>query len=500
MAFLAWSQMRLQTVVAILMILAFAMWTGAHPGLTDRLVTLLPGLGLLIWVVHRPFVGLLGYIFLLAVYPRARILVGPNIPLYLTDILIGTMLTSLVLRRAPASRKHDQVSWLQRTPVDKLVLGFALSVIPAFVRLVYLAPSFVPETIYFLGRYWLNILIFFCFTQLVTTRHRLNDVIRMVYYSTIVASIWALLQGIPALTTIGDALTAQVNSFFRLDYSLSPHYGLNRATGGYNIPTAFGGYYAVVMPLLLFAFSVKQAPRVKIPAWLGMPIILAGFLFTYTRHAWVAAAVGIVAVGVLRWRQQIRRFISVTALTVTLALGIAFQLAPGSQDLVAERAEAFFSPLSTRNIQARIEGHPRFFRAIAHDPMILVWGQSLRIRDLQERGKLLSLSYEGFVSDSWALIILDSGLLSFLLFSSIYLVTLLHIRKSLSSVIDKKYPQGVLPGLLAALIASGMAHLGDNYFAVQIFMRGLHFALLGLSLAAFNISEKSNRRNVCKCA
>jgi hypothetical protein len=164
---------------------------------------------------------------------------------------------------------------------------------------------------------------------------------------------------------------------------------------------------------------------------------------------------------------------------------------PNAVSFATERGgELFSSPSEIQNLQPRLEGHVRFYKHVISHPETLLWGDSLRQADLASRG-LISYSSNGFVSNSWLLVALDLGLVPFLAYVSIYLFTVFRLLKAIKSPHTGDYYRRVMTGLMAALIAVAVAHLGDNYFGAVIAMRGLVFTLIGLSHVAIALSRSS---------
>jgi hypothetical protein len=437
-------------------------------------------------------------VLVLSVYPRARFLLGP-VPLYWLDLLIAGGLAIAVWRaRALGRAPHDAKPVGRLT--TRLVLLLSVAYVPSFLWLLTLEESAAP-LVYFLGRYWLNTWVFFLCLAALKRRADVEQALAALYVGTLVVSIWALFQGLPFLGAIGEELTAKVNSLFGYSsqsVSFSPHdvggLTLNRVVGGYTIATVFGGFYALVLPLLLFVFTSRAAPKLWLPARLGLVLMSFGLLLTYSRGAFIAVAIGCIAALVVRSRDpgRLGAYI-VRALAVLLAIvvGISF-LAPQAGELAMRRMALILTPQDDPNIQARLDPIPRFFDALAEEPEILVRGQHPLILKLQRYEVFEDVAYRGFISNSWLLLLMEGGLPFFVLYALVYLV----ITGQLTRHIVARQRQGAdvaLPlGCLAAMVSAGVAHGVDNYMAGggALYLRATYFFIAGLSVAVLRVASQ----------
>ena len=457
-------------------------------------LALAAGVGLFLF--RKPYVALLLFVALLPLVPKARLIIPFRaIPVYLIDLCLMVVILAFLLKTVMEGRKRRF-----RLPVDGPVVWIAILTVPSLIALVARWPQVVFEAVYFLGRSWLHILVFFGVTWLVISRPRLDAVVRVLYYSTLILSFWAILQGLPPTSSYGVAITEYHNEIFRVESKLfaSQEFGVNRVNGGYSTANDLGGYLAVIAPLILFGLLSRGAPRVRPPAYLGVPMILLALALTYSRTAWLAVAIGMLAAGwlSLNWRSvSITRYVPWGAVALVLVSVSVSQFTPNAARFVAVRSgELLSNPLGVVNLRSRLESYPNYLPAIIDEPNILIWGQSLRTIDLQERGLLPGGEFKGFVSNSWLLIVLDVGLAPFLLYLFIYLHAVVAVRRQLARRDSPASYRGLLLGAFGALAAAGAAYLGDNYMAVSISMHGLFFLVLGLSYVILSLAREESSR------
>jgi len=74
-----------------------------------------------------------------------------------------------------------------------------------------------------------------------------------------------------------------------------------RAYGSFGWPNSLGVYLAVIFVLGLWLY-VSVKPRLRIFLLLGQPIVLLGLLLSFSRGAWLAAAIGTAVFIILFWR------------------------------------------------------------------------------------------------------------------------------------------------------------------------------------------------------
>lgn len=447
------------------------------------------------YLSRRLAVALVLGLVVLSVYPRARFLVG-SVPLYWLDLLIAAGLAAALWggrMRASARGAGEPLSRL----TGVLVVLLSLAYLPSFLWLLTLDEESLPALVYFLGRYWLNTWVFFLCLVALQRESDIKRTLAALYVGTFVASIWAVFQGVPYLTPIGEAVTAEANTLFGgLGYSLSPRevggLSLNRVVAGHPIATTWGGFYALVLPLLLFAFTARAAPRVWIPGRIGLVLMSFGFLLTYARGAFIAAAIGCGTALLVGSRDPARLgayIIRGFAVLLLVAISVAV-VAPQAGELAVRRMALVLSPGEDPNIRARLDPIPHFFEALGEEPEILLRGQHPLIRKLQRYEFLEEVGYRGFISNSWLLLFMEGGLPFFVLYALIYLVITAQLVRHIVARRRQGADVSLELGCLAAMVSAGVVHGVDNYMAGggALYLRAAYFFIAGLSVAVLRLA------------
>lgn len=484
----------------------------AFAGMTGLVVARTPAVALLgsvaaigsLLILLRPALSVPLLLFLAALYPNLRLLAG-GVPVYASDLLIvaGLVAGLLVVRGSPVAvrgdRHRDEIRNRGEGRAGRtapawpgpLVLLFGAAIVPSFISLAIDYPAFAREVGFFLARSLLAVGSFFLVARWVRDALTLQRAIACLYYGCLLASLWAIAQAVPFFQPLGVAFTDTVNGWFGLSATYSENFvggqAFVRAPAGFNVATAFGGFLAVATPLVFFALvGAPERLRPVLPLRLGGPVLGVGLFLTYARHAWIAAAAGFAVGFLLRRRGAAGRALVPLAGAFGFVLLLLFALHPGIADMAGARLLDLADFRRSTNIQARLSRVPEFVEAVQRSPELLFTGQNIRALDLFERGlvsgdKIAALP--GFVSNSWLLVALDTGLLAFAVYAAIVLAFFLVLGRAAARAPPDAWLASVAAGCAAALASSALAHLGDNYFAVQIHMRQFQFALLGLGYA-----------------
>lgn len=470
-------------------------WTAALAALLGLLTLWTPtsllilaiGIPAVVAAVRYPFAALAAYCFTLATVPRVRILVGTAaIPVYLVDLCLATCLLGILLRVV-----LRRWTW-NPTPLDRLVWFLLLSVVPGFLLLIFRFPVYAAESVYFLARYLIHMGAFFLFTQLVRSRARLNQLLALLLIGMFLDGIWAITQSLPQLQFIGIPFTDLFNAISQQTYSLAVEGDVRRAAAGFNVANDFGGFMAMFLPFVLFHSFPKKRFGTRVLVLSALLFAGAGLLVSFSRTAIAGLVAGLGVSWLIMAKKGILRTKAPVYLAALAVSAVVLTMFSGSVgDVIAVRAVGYADPLDDSNFQARIIGHYRFAAAVAEDPLMLVFGEGLRLNDLERRRLIPPDTFKGFVSNSWLLILLDSGIFTFIIYVSLYGRALALLLSRIASV-----PAGcpVFPPVLAALaslVALFFTHLIDNYMAGMIFMKGAYFSVLGLSMAVLSIPAET---------
>jgi len=433
----------------------------------------------------RPFLAFLAYAGTLSLFQAARLRFGESVvPLYFVDIFLGIALLGLFLRPKPLSPAPS------RTPLDKLVLVLIVSVLPGFFLLFYRFPSAFQENLYFVIRYFLHMGAFFAASRLITERSRLLVFLKLLYICIIVNGMWAIVQSLPVLQPVGIPISDFLYGLVGIPYEHERPGLVIRAAAGFGSPNGLGGLLAMFLPLALF----HPFPRASATARFLVPLVLffggLGFLLTFSRTAIAGFAAGLAVsslalknLGLLRGKAPL--FIAGFAL---IAWALTSVISPVG-DVIVKRASGYADPFEDTDFQARVVGHYRFLGAVAEDPSLLLFGESLRLLELERRSNIPPDTFKGFVSNSWLLVLLDSGLVAFVAYVLVYSRAVLLVWRRIASASRLDIDTSLLVGLLVAFVALFFTHLVDNYMAFSIHMKGIYFAILGVAMAELRLAQ-----------
>jgi hypothetical protein len=184
--------------------------------------------------------------------------------------------------------------------------------------------------------------------------------------------------------------------------------------------------------------------------------------------------------------------IRVTTIIITsvLVVLLVIYIVPGPIRVLLEQRFSSLSSISAlnqeKNYTARVDtGFERFFKGVREDDMVLLWGQSLIITELQEHGIGSQYEYLAFISNSWMLLIVNGGLTSAIVFVIFFVLVVgklaLQVVRAAHGPPDWLFYMSV--GYLTSLVTLALAIAGDNYWTVSMFMRSFKFVMLGLGVA-----------------
>lgn len=207
---------------------------------------------------------------------------------------------------------------IKRNPLNKPLLAFAVMMTIATLASPVILMSIIGEY----GRYenlptiYGYVILCFMAGQFMDKKEWLNRLVSLSAISFGIMAIYGILQyfGI-------DILPAIMRGFE----------GRSRSTLGN--PVFFGGYLAVMIPLLLNYLVDKEESLPYLPKWLISILVGLGFwaaVFSESHGAWFAILAGVVAVLILR-RQQLLRVVGTTfsIAVVSTAIALVIMLAAG---------------------------------------------------------------------------------------------------------------------------------------------------------------------------
>ncbi len=384
--------------------------------------------------VWAAFAGVLAVVYILpfGVVPIG----GPITPTLLELALVYGLLAGA------AVLVFDRREWLHVGWAEAGVL--VLLGVTAFAFLLGVGRGYTTQTLHDYGRFVLAIAMFWLVRELIRTPDDARRVVELLVAGSGIAAAIGL-----ALYAGGPGLTLRVlsrlvpygypsNEIVRFIEG-NPERAM-RAIGTGVDPNAFGG---MMMVGFLLAASQTLSPNRSLSGWLvGPATVLTGvaLLLSYSRGAWVGAALGVGFVLLLRRRWMI------VPLGLAGAAGIAFGLGSG---FVTRLWQGF--TVQDRATKLRLREYQNAWEIIKEHPWFGVGF-----------GDAPSVNLQTGVSSVYLLIAERIGLIGLAVFLAIATVVAWH---GLRAVVGQSGPDvDVLLGLEAAFLALLAVAFVDHYF------------------------------------
>jgi len=241
---------------------------------------------------------------------------------------------------------------------------------------------------------------------------------------------------------------------------------VNRALGPHSSPPGFAG----IALLALLAFWVLNAEGNAFARWIVLITSSVTILCTVSRHAMLAAAIGLIVALVFSEPRKRIRLLAVSGLVV-LALGVLAGnsfFRNGWSHRMAKTEEGI---LEDDNIAARVVWGPvRLAQFVARSPAVLLTGAGLDPEKLEARSKIDSFE-SGFVSNGFLLALYYMGVFGFVLFAAFWYWTL----RTASARADDTRAVAI-----ASVVTACVLVFSDNYGFIYKPAVALLFLIAGL--------------------
>lgn len=351
-----------------------------------------------------------------------------------------------------------------------VILGIAIfRAFPHLEMLSYLKnDNFTPSR--FVLSHLLKPLIFFAPFVLIPlfahTKDRVMAVANMLVLSIVLLSIFLIYLYIFQLSNKGDF--EQVRQYFA--GSLKMH------------GNALANFYIIAFPVLLARFFRKKS----ILSILSLLIVTPVFGILYSRTAYISLLFSLLVYFFMTKRTK---YLPLFLIGVFLLFGAL------SFNTIKERA---FNKLETKNLNSITAGRVDtiwlpLIKEYSQDYKKLLVGQgrfSVRISDSYKRGNILAV---GHPHNMYLEVILDSGILGFVVFFGAFGAIVYKIFNSLRTIEDldlKEYQYAAVTSILAFLL-SGL--VGRSFFP-QL-PNAYIWIILGYSIAIVGINHRNRRVN-----
>lgn len=435
------------------------------------LAVLLAGLVLgLVW--WRPVIGIWLFIGVLATLPFGVIpvpLAGAQLT-FVDAIMIATF--SAVLARWIFSQASLPIG-----ATGAALLAFVLVCVAALVSGSSVSPL-TPELIRRTGKLLVSILFFLIAGSLLSSEARLVGVTRaLILAGAIQGLIGAALSRLAPLTQLTLLTRLSAVGYPTADVlryvpgANNTYTSQLRAIGTSVDPNVFGGTLMLALALIVVQWSSpRPVLRKSVLLLLALPTA-AGVLLSLSRASWAGLAVGVLFVGVLRYRR---------ILVLAILAGVAVLATPSAQSLILR----FVSGFSTADPATafRVGEYTNALTLLSRYPLLGIGF-----------GASPDIDVTAGVSSVYLLVGEQTGLLGL----SVYVLALASVWwrgvRGLSAVSDPRL-HGIRAAFLAAFSGALVTGLLDHYFANQAFPHAV--ALFWLYAAALVASTRITRSDV----
>jgi len=198
------------------------------------------------------------------------------------------------------------------------------------------------------------------------------------------------------------------------------HAEVNRALGPHSSPPGLAG----IALLSLLAFWVLDSEGTPVARWIVLLTSSVTILCTVSRHAMLAAVIGLIVALVFTESRKRMRLLAVSGLVVLVLVAVAGNsfFRDGWSRRMAKTEEGI---LEDDNIAARVVWGPvRLAQFVARSPVVLLTGAGLDPEKLEARSKIDSAFESGFVSNGFLLALYYMGVFGFVLHAAFWFWTL----------------------------------------------------------------------------
>lgn len=325
---------------------------------------------------------------------------------------------------------------LARTPLNLPILLFAATLVIA----VILSP-FRMHSLSALKEEWL-LLIFFLVVNNVKQEAEVEKLLTILVTMSASVGLYAIWQHYSGMDLYRNEL-------------LEPRGGVFISLGFFSHHLTLGGYLMLVFLLAaVLAFHARRAGVRRIID-ICAPIVLGlSLVFSYARSAWLGAAAGVLAFGLLRGGKFI---LLLMAGVVVLAL-LIYAIEPTTWDRLTEMNLSKDRPESTR-----IRLWQTSIRMIKDSP---VWGVGLGGWGVLFHEYKVEGVYDATCHphNDFLNVAVNTGLIGLLAYVSIWIIFLYSTIKSMAINKDNRFARSVQMGAVAAMVAFLFAGLLQCYY------------------------------------
>lgn len=419
-------------------------------------------------VLVEPRWGLLGVLAVIALLPFGTLPFKVAVTPTFLELALG--LTWAVFASRLLLHREER---LRVTRLDAPLLLFL--VVTLFAFLLGLGQGYTPQTLHDYAKLLLAISLFFLVTNLVRQRADLVGALTGLVAAGAVAAVVGL--GLYALGRRAESILARLAAIGYPTGKILRYIEDNpakalRVTGTAVDPNSFAGFLMVALVLAIAQAAARRPLVPRALAVVAVPPLGLALLLTYSRAAWVGAAVGVLVLALFRYRWLLIPLALAGTLAQALHLGGGFvrRLVVGLQlkDPATKLRLAEY-----RNALAIIRDHPLFGVGFGAAPSIdLQTGVSSIYLTIAERAGLLGLG------------------LFVVVFVLLGLRLLPVLRRSRVGTLPEEEATLALAGALVAALVAGAL---DHYFFHIGFahMVALFWGVVALAVVAGEASRQA---------
>lgn len=395
-------------------------------------------------VAAKPMLGLIIILLLPVLGEFARLPVGPENGILVSDIFIPVYLALWLAKKiAPRviSEKQPLSHILQKDSLKLYVPLCIFTVVGAFSliqALLFLTPQEVGASSLYLIRYIAYLLLYFATFDTISSERGAKNLAHIFILSAVLITITGFVQLAiyPDLADLEEA-------------GWDPH--INRLVGTWLDPNFVGGLLAINMTIILGLLTHAKKWLHKFLYLLPLGIMGAGLFLTYSRSAYLAFAAGLTVVSLLKSRK-----ILVIALALSLVL---FTFSDRARDRMEELGRSVSSVFTTSSetpdptARLRLESWEQSWQLFLKRPLFGNGFNTLRYVNYREGFVTDTKIHSASGSDSSLLTILaTTGIAGFLAFLALQFKILAGGLKNFLSKKNSPFMRGYSVGLFGALL------------------------------------------------
>lgn len=398
-----------------------------------------------VWALRRPEVALVSLVLIITLLPfgvvPARLGASPTLLDVATAGVFLVWLGRVAVRGGPARFT---------------LVGIGLTFLAGAMLAAYVfsnAPLRPDETARMFGKIVAAHLLFIPVLNLVASRPR---VCRLVGWLLAAASLEGLI-AVALYLVPGHVASRALVALGPLGYPMDgsvlrylPDTQTLRATGTAVDPNMLGALLMMAGTIAVSQLLAARPAISKTPAGLTLAAVLPGLLLTYSRGSWLGLAGGLSLVGALRYRRLWLAFLLAAALALAVPQAGDFTGHLGSGLRAQDRASAMRLG-ELRNAYEIISRYPWFGVGWANE---------------RAGGTSIDLDLTVGVSNVALTVAERSGLLALALYTGALLALAGLLWPAVKERLHDHADDGLLLGLVAALVAAQIAGLVDHHFVL----------------------------------